>query len=76
MAMKKLGRMMMATLLCVSLTACGGGTDSNSSADNAAENTPADAPADSSEGEQGSGTEPGDKLLVGFSAGYSMVQHW
>ena len=76
MAMKKLGRMMMATLLCVSLTAGGGGTDSNSSADNAAENTPADAPADSSEGEQGSGTEPGDKLLVGFSAGYSMVQHW
>ena len=30
MAMKKLGRMMMATLLCVSLTDCGGGTDSNS----------------------------------------------
>lgn len=77
MAMKKLGSITMAALLCVSLAACGNNTASAPAAEEPAEpaaesSAPAEPAADNTETEEASG----DKLLVGFSAGYSMVQHW
>ncbi len=81
MTMKKLGSITMAMLLCASLAACGSNADSVTESeapqsDAVENNESAEAPTDSEPAESEAAAESGDKLLVGFSAGYSMVQHW